>query len=586
MRAGHVITLVAALVAAGCVTTPSADLDANAAELAGLVDAEGFAPVLFSDVEFREVDLGVVEGLRLHADVYLPAGAAGEGAPTSFPTILLMSPYWGSGTGGSHELGYMPYDFLVERLLPRGYAVVYGDLAGNGGSSGCWDFMGPVERKASSAMVEAIAAQDWSDGKVGMMGLSYDGMTQIMAASDAPEHLVTVVPAAPLTHAYAGLRMNGVHYAGGWRAVIPAYESSSLTPPVDPFGPGANPERVPGWSETVARSPQCLAENHAGDATGEYNDYYDARDYRALGANVKASVFFMQGFLDANVKPDNYGEWFAGVPTLKKAWLGYWYHQYPIAENAGRDDMYLTLHRWFDHTLKGIPNGIDKEPAVDVQDSLGGWRHESAWPPADITPRILQLSADGTLVETGASAGEVAIGGPTSALDLVTENGAGRALFGETPFPDGLHIAGRPMLNLTLASDRPTGVLIARLYEGDRMVSQGAFDLRFANGLATMEPLTPGVPATIGFELYPTDWRVPAGGALRLELATLDPQVWFETLDATGTLTLEAGETATLTLPTVARADDAVFLTSCGESLKDAADCYLDLEDVGVEGSG
>ena len=587
MRGGFALLATLALLA-GCVTTPTAELADAPSPVEG-VDAEGFAPELFGDVEFLELDLAVEDGLRLHADVYLPSAPLVETeAPANFPTILLLSPYWGGGTNGNAELGYMPYDFLVKRLLPRGYAVVYGDLAGNGGSSGCWDFMGPVERKSAVAMVEAIAAQEWSDGKVGMMGLSYDGMTQIMAASDAAPHLVTVVPAAPLTEAYKGLIQNGVHYGGGWHATIGIYESSSLAGPAHPFSlltSPPNPERVPGWIETVRDSPQCLAENHSGaQPTNAYTDYFEARDFRPLGADVKASVFYIQGFMDAAVKPDNFGAWFDAVPTQKKAWLGHWPHQYPIAENAGRDDLYLTLHRWFDFTLKGIQNGIDKEPVIDVQDSQAGWRHEDAWPPADAKPLTLQLGADGTLVESGAEAGSIAIGGAEGVLGRALMDGRGTTYFETEGFAEGLRIAGTPWINLTLASDRPTGQVIARLWDGERLVSQGAYNLLYAGGLASPEPLSPGAPVTVSFGLYPTDWVVTPGSTLLLTLETQDVRGWYDPDASAATLTLEAGESAVLTLPTIERAAEAVFLTSCGERWEDVVDgCWLDLEDKGVE---
>ncbi|HET6403449.1 MAG TPA: CocE/NonD family hydrolase [Candidatus Thermoplasmatota archaeon] len=581
MRGGFAALATLALLA-GCITTPAGQLDPAARLLPGL-DAEGFAPALFSGFEFLELDLAVEDGLRLHADVYLPVdplAGAGADVPTTFPTVLVLSPYWGGGTGGRGEIGYMPYDFLVQRLLPRGYAVVFGDLAGNGGSSGCWDFMGPVERKSAVAMVEAIAAQDWSDGKIGMMGLSYDGMTQIMAASDAAPHLVTVVPAAPLTHAYAGLIQNGVHYAGGWHATVGFYESASL------LGPGpTSTARHPGWIETVRDSPRCMADNHLGyTPLHAYNDYFQARDYRPLGANVKASVFYIQGWMDQAVKPDNFGEWFDAVPTMKKAWLGHWYHEYPTAENAGRDDMYLTLHRWFDFTLKGIPNGIDKEPVYDVQDSQGRWRRADAWPPADATPLTLQLGADGTLVQSGAKPGRLTFGGAENLQGFVLGDGRGTLAFETDALADGLHIVGRPVLNLTLSSDRPAGTIIARLWDGDRLVSQGAYNLLYAAGLESPQPLTPGAPVTLGFEMYPTDWALTPGSALKLTLETQDRRLWYDP-DATGAaLTLDASETALLTLTTVQVAPESIFLTSCGEQWKKVVDdCWLDLEDKGVE---
>ena len=579
------LTSMAAL--AGCADDPpSIEVPAKLVDVR--LDAEGFVKERFSGMEFIEQDLGGGEGaLRLHADIYLPTGPTEPDAPTKFPTILLLSPYWGGGTGGDGEIGYMPYDFLIKRLLPRGYAVVFGDLGGNGGSGGCWDFMGPVERESAYNMVEAIAAQDWSDGQVGMFGLSYDGMTQVMAASDAAPHLVTVVPASALTEAYKGLKMAGVHYGGGWHSTIGGYEQSSVGGPVSPFGPlPPNQERVPGWMETVQQSPECAAGNHAGDQpTGAYTDYYKQRDFRPFGPQVKASVFVTQGFEDGAVKPDNLGAWFDSIPTEKKLWIGHWYHQYPTAENAGRSDMYLTFHRWFDHTLYRVDNGIDREPMVDVQDSLGRWRNEETWPPADATTTPFALGVDGSLAPPAEQdqVGASSFGGPLSATGIVLADPAGSKSF-STTLDASLHISGVPVLNASFVPDQATGYVVARLYDGDRMVSQGAHNGLFADGLDAPEPLQPGQAVRLRIAMYPTDWVVEAGNTLRLELATVDGQGWFDPDPTLSTFSVETGPEALLELPTIGNRDAAVFLTSCGVAL-DAmgVDCMdEDLEDEGV----
>lgn len=568
---------------AGC-SEPEPAAAPNLAVADDRLDAEGFVRERFSGMSFLEQDLGGGEGgLRLHADIYLPTEPMGDDAPTKFPTILLLSPYWGGGTGGDGEIGYMPYDFLIHRLLPRGYAVVFGDLGGNGGSSGCWDFMGPVERASAYNMVEAIAAQDWSDGQVGMFGLSYDGMTQVMAASDQAPHLVTVVPASALTEAYKGLKMHGVHYGGGWHSTIAGYEQSSLT------GPGIPPnqERAPGWIETVQQSPQCMAQNHSGDqATGAYTDYYKARDFRPLGPEVKASVFVTQGFEDGAVKPDNHGAWFDSIPTEKKLWIGHWFHQYPNALGSGRTDMYLTFHRWFDHTLYQVDNGIDREPMVDVQDSLGQWRHEDAWPPADATTTAFAAGADGSLRPPAEqdSVGSSQFGGPLSLAGIAVDDPPGAMSFETGPLAADLRIAGTPVVNASFVPDGPAGYVIARLYDGDRMVSQGAFNGVFAEGLEEPQPMQPGQPVRLRIAMYPTDWVVPAGSTLRLVLATVDAQQWFDPDPTAATFTLEAGPDALLELPTIERGDDAVFLTACGAALDvDGLDCFdADAKDQGV----
>ncbi|MEA3204328.1 MAG: uncharacterized protein QOI63_2008 [Thermoplasmata archaeon] len=567
------------LLLAGCISgQPHAALPSPQQSTA-VLDAAGFVPVQFGQAAFSEQDLGKdAAGNVLHADVYLPAHPLNASAPSKFPAILLESPYWAGGTGGK-PVGYMPYDFAVLRLLPRGYAVVFGDLGGEGGSAGCWDFMGPKERASAVAMVEAIAKQPWSDGKVGMLGLSYDAMTQVMAASDAAPHLVTVVPSSALTEAYKGLYMNGVSYGGGWHSTMAGYEAASVQ------GPGANAARTGGWLATLQQSPACLADNSVNGApTGADGPYWQARDFRALAKNVKASVFVTQGFFDPAVKPDNFGAWFQNVPTLKKAWLGFWFHQYPTAANAGRDDLYLTLNRWFDHTLKGVDNGIDREPAIDVQDSTGAWRHEASWPPADAVPVTLTSSGDGTLgTLTEAKAGALPFGGPMAATELAAGKGGGALRLATQPLDADLHIAGRPVVNLTLTPQGAAGEVVARLYDGPRMVSQGAFNLLYAGGLDAPRPLTPGQSVRVGFELYPTDWVVPAGHALTLELNTVDGQTWFDSDAPAASVSLQAGPGSTLALPAVHRDAAAPFLLSCGKALKaDVPSCFKDRKDQGV----
>lgn len=573
------------LLLAGCATKPGGDgpLDGPAPVL---LDAEGFVPIQFRGMRFLEQDLaGGDATLRLHADIYLPDDPINATSPTKFPTILLLSPYWGGGSQGQPYLGYTPYDFLVGRLLPRGYAVVFGDLGGNGGSSGCWDFMGPTERASAYAMVEAIAAQDWSDGQVGMFGLSYDGMTQVMAASDAAPHLVTVVPASALTEAYKGLKMSGVHYGGGWHATIASYEQSSV------MGPSpANEARRAGWIETVQRSPQCMLDNHMGDqATGAYTDFYRERDFRPLAPDVKASVFVTQGFLDAAVKPDNFGEWFAGIETPKKAWLGWWFHQYPTASAAGRTDMYLEFHRWFDHELLGVENGVLDGPVLDVQDSQGRWRHEATWPPHDANLTVLVAGADRKLAPTG-SAGQLPFGGPAGVTDLAIGDGGGSLTLGTGPLAEGLHITGVPAFDAEFTPRQASGYVIARLYDvapggAARMITQGAANALFAGGLDAPQPLQPGEAVRLRVTMYPTDWAVPAGNEVRLVLSTLDGQAWFDPDPGVSFFDLTTGDGARLELPTVARADDAFFLTSCGEVFEDVG-CYMDLKDEGVPEDG
>lgn len=555
---------------------------------------EGVGPDGFSEILSTGWTHELISFESEHADfpvfleAYVPDPATtldGKQLPETFPTLLMASPYWGSGVGPDLSVGYPPYDALWHRLIQRGYAIVMGDSASMGGSGGCWDFMGPIEVSSTLALVDAVRSQPWSNGLVGTHGLSYDGMTQIMASSHAAEGLVTVIPAAPLTHAYAGLYMGGIHYGGFWHATTLVYTESSLTPPT-------SQEKQGGWLDGVAQSPECAETNVQGnDPTGAYNAWFRERDFRPLGRDVTASVFFIQGWTDANVKPDNFGEWFESVPGDKKAWLGWWPHTYPTADHSGRTDLILTLHRWLDHELKGIPNGILDEPVIDTQDSQGRWRHEDAWPPKDMQLWNLTLSGDLKLVpegEAGAQRGGVFVGDPQDLVMSIIGGDVYTTLTWEADYD--VRLAGVPVLQAQVASDRTSGYLIAELWEvggkADQRISRGAINLQTAGEPGSANLLTPGVPVDVELLFYPTDYILAEGHTLELRLTVQDATGWFDPHAEQALLTVTAGEDASwLSLPVIERSD-APFLIACGYHLAPYADdCFRDdREDEGIGG--
>ncbi|NLF71197.1 MAG: CocE/NonD family hydrolase [Candidatus Anammoximicrobium sp.] len=126
------------------------------------------------------------DGVKLATDIYLPArnGAAVEGR---FPVVLSRTPYGKVATiAECHPKHYVPF----------GYIVVRQDTRGRGGSEGIWHWMSD-DRQDGYDAIEWIAEQPWSDGKIGMMGCSYVGATQHLAAMTRPPHLTTITPADP-----------------------------------------------------------------------------------------------------------------------------------------------------------------------------------------------------------------------------------------------------------------------------------------------------------------------------------------------------------------------------------------------------
>lgn len=171
----------------------------TAALALGAGRAPGEEPA-YGIVAQKNVMVPMRDGVKLATDIYLPArnGAAVEGR---FPVVLSRTPYGKAGASGDAK-SYVPY----------GYVVVGQDTRGRGDSEGIWHWM-TDDRQDGYDAIEWIARQPWSDGKIGMIGCSYVGATQHLAAMGRPPHLTTIVPADPsINHG-----LGGVLYGGAFR---------------------------------------------------------------------------------------------------------------------------------------------------------------------------------------------------------------------------------------------------------------------------------------------------------------------------------------------------------------------------------
>ena len=118
------------------------------------------------------VEIPMRDGVILRADVYRPAGAGRH------PVLLQRIPY------GKHSPRYRSMYLDPMRALDRGYAVVIQDVRGRHVSDGDW-YPYVTEAQDGFDTIDWIASQPWSDGNVGMFGISYHGATQWLAATEA-----------------------------------------------------------------------------------------------------------------------------------------------------------------------------------------------------------------------------------------------------------------------------------------------------------------------------------------------------------------------------------------------------------------
>ena len=145
-------------------------------------------PSLEMDTD-HDVSVPMRDGIELLADVYRPA------TPDRYPVLVSASPYPRQIQNLGAPLGFVEAgasDFFV----PRGYVHVIANIRGTGGSGGTFGFFDGQERRDMYDLVEWAAEQPWSDGNVGMVGISYFAMTQLEAAVEQPPHLKAIFPVA------------------------------------------------------------------------------------------------------------------------------------------------------------------------------------------------------------------------------------------------------------------------------------------------------------------------------------------------------------------------------------------------------
>lgn len=352
------------------------------------------------------------DGTELRYSALLPATSG------KFPVLVRYSGYDSGSIGGS---AYLADDetFSVDldkQLVGLGYAVVGVQARGSGCSQGTFDFLGPAYGTDGRDAVEFVAKQAWSNGKVGMFGWSWSGMSQLMTASERPASLKAIAPGMVLGDA------RGDSWAPGG---VPA------------------PEFVTGWhwylaqrwaavkasaqSENDSRCLARLARNEAeiGKHALTYqlirhplrDEWTEQRNIRSRTHQIQVPVLSFEAWQDEAVmaREGYYHE------TLKPEQL--W-----TVQTNGPHDLYEAtrfrdkLVAFFDHFVKGEGNGFDKTPHVEIwqettspkrdtphdlnETASPGWVIERPHLPLDITPLRFALAADGKLLENGQSSGE------------------------------------------------------------------------------------------------------------------------------------------------------------------------------------
>ncbi|MCU1499746.1 MAG: putative hydrolase, CocE/NonD family [Acidimicrobiales bacterium] len=137
------------------------------------------------------------DGTDLSVNVTMPA----DDSPGPWPVVINYSGYDPSQPGGApQEAAMYPY---------QGYVVVGVNLRGTGCSGGAFEFMETLQGLDGYDLVETIAHQSWSNGHVGLVGISYSGYSQLYVGATNPPHLDAIAPLSPYSDTYSGILYPG-----------------------------------------------------------------------------------------------------------------------------------------------------------------------------------------------------------------------------------------------------------------------------------------------------------------------------------------------------------------------------------------
>lgn len=504
------------------------------AEAEGLVVRESF-PRRIRVIDHQWIPLS--DGIRLAARIWLPHDA--ERNPV--PAIVEYIPY-------RHRDFTLPRDEMIHPWFAgHGYAAIRLDIRGSGNSEGLP--MDEYVAREQDDMLEAlawIAAQDWCTGTCGMIGISWGGFSALQTAFRRPPELGAIITLCSTDDRFA----DDVHYMSGcllrnnlaWGGQAFAYAAR----PPDPAIVGDAWKSM--WHERLDNLPFHTAlwlSHQRRDAYWKHGSI--AEDFSAIRCPVYAVSGWADGYTNTVLKL------MAGLDVPRRCLIGPWAHAYPNLGVPGPAVGFLQdCLRWWDRWLKGIDNGIDREPAVRLwlQDPAppathmtwrsGRWIGMADWPAPAGGEGTWWLDAAGCLgSEPGDGLAEVATPlvtgimtgewnphgiGPELPGDQRCDDALSRVFLAPAAAGEDLAIVGRPRLRLRLASSRPTGTVVARLVgvAGDgssALITWGCLNLAHRTSHESPEPMETGVFTDVVVTMNAIAQVVPADWRLRLALS-------------------------------------------------------------------
>jgi len=498
--------------------------------------------------------IALTDGTKLSVRLWLPEGARTKPVPVVWEYI----PY------RKRDLLRIWDDAWGHQLAQYGVAYARVDVRGSGDSEGVLiDEYTDQELKDGVEVIAWLARQPWSNGNVGMRGISWGGINTLQIAALAPPALKAIMPMCCTDTRFT----DDAHYIGGALGLTNlqwgvGFKSVMAGPP-DPAIVGERWREM--WRQRLSATPNILETwlSH------QRNDQYWQRGSVSMDySGIKCAVYIVDGWVDTYV--NTVPRILANVKSPRKALCGPWGHNPPqmVSPGPGLDWPFEEV-RWWKHWLAGEPTAIMAEPMFRVympyrtasemypKETPGRWAAEASWPSKNIRGATWYLN-EGRLDKTA---------GPTRSVTYVADKVVGTQKSEWLPFPPGglpgeqtpddqkslvfdseplkgdLEILGHPLARIRVAANKPVAKLALRLCEvtpegQSWIVTYGLLNLTHRNGHEHPQALTPGQFYDVTVEMSLIAHRFKTGNRIRLSVSeSLWPLVWPSPEIVTLTLT-------------------------------------------------
>ena len=542
----------------------------------------------------KNVMIPMRDGVRLAMDIYRPA-LNGRPAPGKFPVILERTPYNKDGIAA-----------WARYFVPRGYTAIGQDVRGRYASEGNWR---PHRDDNNDGYDTAkwIGEQPWCDGKIGTVGTSYPGGTQHALAISNPPYLQAMIPVDAMSdYGRYGIRHNGAFELRWLNWIFTLGNPNGSHYAQDPAVREALTklgEQVRDYARGLplrrGMTPLKLAPDYESwlveaMSHGDYDDYW-----KNMGASVvdhvaeykDIPVYLVGGWYDSwDAMTSNLN--YVALSKAKKGpirlIMGPWTHGGQTHSSAGEAefgpeaalDFTAFQQHWFDRWLKGIDNGVDREPPVRIFVMGGGdahktpegrifvggrWRDEHEWPLARTSTTPYYLHPDGSLSteKPGKSSPTryvfdphhpvPTLGGNISSEGILMFRGAADQrcrkdfwlcederplsarndilVFQTPPLAHDTEVTGRLIVKLWATSSAPDTDFTAKLIDVyppnadfpagvDLNIEDSIVRGRYRDSLEHATSMKPGGVYSFTIEMYPTSLVFKRGHRIRLDISS------------------------------------------------------------------